>query len=530
MVSAELEILLGVGGLGGVAAAAWMLTRNYRRRWVLVSIKGDFTSEHHLPETIPVPRQHAARVREEDFTFDEAVAWIAQFVRERKRHRLCDEFRTLLRKYEVYRQLAEKMGRGLWKEVLVLGQRLAELDPLDPSAGVARGRAMRELGNYPGAIRYYQQALDLAPFHSTAFPEMASTCRIIGQPGRFRAALDKAKQELGTTHPLTIEGRIQLGELVRVYADPTDPATVAHIPREQYVHNLWARIEENTLDPANALNIGRSMLSDDMPELADAVIERSERDYGQSAETLLLKGLVDHYRLNLGAAEQHLRRSLELEDSGAARFGLGRLLAEKAGRTDDADARAELERASRQQLRLAIDRDPDLVDAVGMLVEPAWSRGLGGVLAAIEPLKKAYPRNWTIWRVVGDAYMTENQLDKAIQSYQQGLKLQLADDLLLPCLAAMEQANRKKDMLNLVRNVDHLEQRDAHLRWRVAQVFCEHQCLKEARKALQDIVDDEHVAPQLRQRANEVLDQLDDIERQQFRQQAKRRKKRPERQ
>ena len=511
--------------LCAVAVAVWIKTLNYRRRWALVSIKGDFTSEHHLPETIPVPRQHAARVCEEDFTFDEAVGWIGQFVRERKRHKLCDEYRTLLRKYDVYRQLAEKMGRGQWKEVLALGQRLAELDPLDPSAGVARGRAMRELGNYPGAIRYYQQALDLSPFHSAAFPEMASTCRMIGQPGRFREALDKAKQELGTTHPLTIEGRIQLGELVRVYADPTDPATVAHIPREQYVHNLWARIEEGPLDPNNALNIGRSMLGDDMPELADAVIDRSERDYGQSAETRLLQGLVDHYRLNLAAAERHLRQSLELEDTGAARFGLGRLLAEKASRTEDVRARAELEHASRQQLRLAIDRDPDLVDAVGMLVEPAWSKGLGGVLAAIEPLKKAYPRNWTIWRVLGDAYMTENQLDKAIESYQEGLKLQRADDLLLPCLAAMEQAERKKDMLALVRRIGDLEKRDPHLRWRVAQVFCEHQCLKEARKALQNIVDDDHVAPQLRQRANEVLDQLDDIERQQYRQQTKRRKK-----
>jgi exonuclease VII small subunit len=126
--------------------------------------------------------------------------------------------------------------------------------------------------------------------------------------------------------------------------------------------------------------------------------------------------------------------------------------------------------------------------------------------------------------------MTENQLDNAIQSYQEGLKLQRTDDLLLPCLAAMEQAGRKKDMLALVRGIGDLEHRDPHLRWRAAQVFCEHQCLKEARKSLQNIVDDDHVAPQLRQRANEVLDQLDDIERQQFRQQAKRRKKKSDQQ
>ena len=299
VVSAEFQILLAGSALCGIGVAASLIVRNYRRRWALVSIKGDLTSEHHLPDTIPVPRQHVARVREGDFSFDEAVAWMRRFVRERRWHRLRDDYRRVLRKYELYRQLAEKMGRGLWREVYALGQRLAELDPLDPSASVARGRAMREMGNYPGAIRYFQQALELAPFHSTAFPEMAAACRQIGQPGRFRAALDKARQELGDTHPLTIEGRIQLGELVRVYADPTDPATIAHIPREQYLQNLWSRIEETPLDPATALNIGRSVLIDDLPELTEAVVDRSERDYGESAESLLLQGMVAHYRLNL---------------------------------------------------------------------------------------------------------------------------------------------------------------------------------------------------------------------------------------
>ena len=299
VVSAELQILLAGGALCGIGVAASLLVRNYRRRWALVSIKGDLTSEHHLPDTIPVPRQHVARVREGDFGFDEAVAWMSRFVQERRWHRRRDDYRRVLRKYELYRQLAEKMGRGLWREVYALGQRLAELDPLDPERfGSARPGHARN-GQLPRRDPLLPAALELAPFHSAAFPEMAAACRQIGQPGRFRAALDKARQELGDTHPLTIEGRIQLGELVRVYADPTDPATIAHIPREQYLQNLWSRIEETPLDPATALNIGRSVLVDDLPELAEAIVDRSERDYGESAESLLLQGMVAHYRLNL---------------------------------------------------------------------------------------------------------------------------------------------------------------------------------------------------------------------------------------
>ena len=73
-------------------------------------------------------------------------------------------------------------------------------------------------------------------------------------------------------------------------------------------------------------------------------------------------------------------------------------------------------------------------------------------------------------------------------------------------------------MLELVRGIKDVNQRDPHFRWKAVQVFCEHQRFKEARKVLQGIVDDEQVAPPLRQRANEVLDQLDDIRAQQFQQ------------
>ena len=110
-----------------------------------------------------------------------------------------------------------------------------------------------------------------------------------------------------------------------------------------------------------------------------------------------------------------MQRSLELEDAGAARLELGRLLSEKAAGADNPADRTQLELAAHQQLRLAIDRDPDLVDAIGMLVEPGWSRGLEGVLEAIQPLLKAYPDNWAVWRVMGDAYATEDQWPKAIE-------------------------------------------------------------------------------------------------------------------
>ena len=525
--TALLQLLGLLMALAAITTAVVLYIRQYRGKWKLVNVKGDFTGEHHLPDEIPVPATEASRVSGGEYGFDEVVGWMREFLKKRKRHRLRGEFELVLRKYELYRELSEKMGRGLWTDVDALGARLAEVDPLDPSAAIARGRAMREMGNYPVAIRFYQKALELTPFHSAAFPEMAATCRVIGQPGRFQTALEKARQELGETHPLTLEGRVQLGELVRVYADPTDAATVAHIPREQYLFNVQARLDEMTLDPETAIQVGQTMLADDMPELADNVVARCEREFGECAESLLLQGMIEHYRLNNEAAEQHIRSSLDREDCGIVRLELGKVLLERAMREEDAAARLELRDQARQELRLAVDRDPDLVEAIALLVEKGWENGLAGVVKELEPLLAVYSHTWGVWKVLGDAYTAESKYDKAIECYQKGLANEKADVLVTACLSTLEQADRRPEMLKLVRGLENLADRDPQLRWKAAQVLCEHQKLQRARLVLQALVDDEQVAPYLRQRANDVLDHLDDIERQQFKREriAKRLKK-----
>lgn len=500
----------GLGGIGAMVAAGLLHVRRKKRAWVLFNVKGDFTAEHHLPEEIPVPREELERVRRGEFSFDEAVQWMRRFVRRCRRHRLRGEYERVLSKYDVYRELSEKMGRGLWKDVLALGQQLAELDPRDPSAAIARGRAMRELGNFPGALKCYQQALDMVPFHSTALPEMAATCRAVGQTGRFRATLERARQELGETHPLTIEARIQLGELVRVYADPTDPATLAHIPREQYIQNMSERIEQLSLEPEGFLEVGEHMLSDAMPELAEHVAQRCQREYGRCAQWYLLRGMIERHQVRYAAAERMVRRSIRLDDCSAARLELGRILTERANHEDEG-----LMHQAREQLRLAIDRDPASVDAVAMLVEPAWKEGLDGVVAELNPLLKAYPNSWAVWRVLGDAYAAEGKVAEAIESYRRGLECDQTDELLLPYLDVLERAGQRKEMLAIVRRVDDLTSRDGQLRWKAAQVLCEHQRLDDARRVLSALVDDEYVPPPLRQRADDVLDHLDEIERKQ---------------
>lgn len=513
----ELEYILLPGLLLGVLAgitAAWVVAW---RRWRFVNVRGEFTVDHHLPEEIPVPRKEAERVSRGEFTLDEAAGWMTQFVRGQwfsARRKACQ---AVLRKYGLYQQLSEKMGRGQWRDVFALGQRLADVDPLDPSAFVVRGRAMRELGDFSGAVQYYQQALTLSPFHSAAFSEMAATCRLLQQPGRFRAALEKARQELGETHPLTIEGRIQLGELVRVYADPTDPATLAHIPRDHYLQSMQMRLDEATLDAHGCLQAGRQMLGEDMPELAQAALDRCNRDFGECADGFLLQAMIEHYHLNTMAAELSLRRSLDLEDTAVVRLELGRILLEEAAHTENRARQETIEDEARRHLRLAIDRDPELVEAVSMLAERGWKKGLAGVIEEIAPLITAYPTAWATWRVMGDAYEAEGQHADAVSSYQQGLAHTDADELLLPLLNAMEQAGQRKEMLGLVRNIRRLRHRDPQLRWKASQVLCENQRLKEARRVLQSLVDDERVPPPLRQRADDVLDQLDDLEREQFR-------------
>ena len=49
---------------------------------------------------------------------------------------------------------------------------------------------------------------------------------------------------------------------------------------------------------------------------------------------------------------------------------------------------------------------PNLIQAIELLVEPAWKDGMIGVAAAVEPLSSTYPQAWGPWRVLGDAYVT----------------------------------------------------------------------------------------------------------------------------
>ena len=142
-------VLVGVAVYGSSTILLRMLHR-YVGKWRLVTIKGEFTTEHHLPDEIPVPKNDAERVSGGEFSFDEAVGSIEQFVHQRRFHHQRPEFQVVLRKYELYREMAKKMGRGMWCDVDKLGQRLAELDPLDPSARRPRPGDARSWASTPG--------------------------------------------------------------------------------------------------------------------------------------------------------------------------------------------------------------------------------------------------------------------------------------------------------------------------------------------------------------------------------------------
>jgi tetratricopeptide (TPR) repeat protein len=505
------SILLLISMAATAAVVGLRLYDSRRARWKAMSVKGDFTAEHHLPEVLLIPAAEAGRAAEGDFTLDDAMRWTRQFLASGVRHAERAALEMALRKFEFYRELSECMGRGRWNEVDQIAQRLADLDPLDPSAAVARGRAMRQLGQLALAAQFYQKALELRPVHSLALPELASLYRRMGQPQAFHEALDAARKQLGETHPLTIESRVQLGELVRVFSDPTDPATMAHIPREQYIRTMSARVEEGELELQAVVAIGRSMLEDHMPELAEKVLDRCEQQFGgERPEVLMLRGLIERYRGDLASAESSLRESLESEDSASAYAELAAILMERARAGDDAEEKAPWQREAEQHLRLAIDRDPDCLEAVGRLVEPHVQEGMDAVQQVIQPIAKAYPSAWAPWRVLGDAYVAHRLQTEALQAYEQGLSRQRVDALLIPYVTVLEEMKRPGQIIQLAAEIgESIHRRDPMLRWRIAQACCDARHIRQAKSLLSRLVDDEHANAPLRQRAREILQRLE---------------------
>jgi tetratricopeptide (TPR) repeat protein len=290
-----------------------------------------------------------------------------------------------------------------------------------------------------------------------------------------------------------------------------DPATVAHIPREQYIHNLGARLEEMEPDPTQAVEVGRSMLNDDMPELAEFVLERCGQTFGERAEVLMLRGMIQRHGHDWEAAEQSMRQALEAEDLPEARVELAGVLLERArGAKDPGGAAAgRRRREAEQELRLAIDREPNAVEGIALLARQARERGLAAVVETLEPLARAYPKAWAPWRVLGDAYAAENQYADAQRAYEMGLSRAKVDELLVPYLQTLAQLERRALLLSTIEEIDDLDERDAMLRWRVAQILCDLRRVGQAAGILRSLVDDEQAPPPLRQRAKEILGHLE---------------------
>lgn len=502
-------ISLIVAVLAGLAIAA---TLHYRRRlasrFALTPFPGDFPAEHHFPDVVPVPPSQLQRFREGECGLEELVGWIRQFLGEVKAHPQRPAFELAVRKWDFYRDMSDMMGRGRWGDVDELATRLAEIDPLDPSAALMRGRANRELGQFASAIRFYQEALKLRPTHSLALPELAATCRVAGQPHRFQPALDVARRELGETHPLTIESRVALGELVRVFADPTDAATVSHIPRDQYVRIVRSRMEESEPDLDSVVASARGMVNEDMPELAEALADRCQQWFGDPPQALVIRGMAQRHQRDFAAAEELLKQALEADDTAEARLELARTFLDKAkARPALAD---ECRGLALGELRLAVDRDPNLTEAVALLARPDAQIDSVDIQLHLERLAAAYPAAWGPWKVLGDLHAIEDRWEQAAQAYEQALKREPADEALLPYLAVLAQLQREPQMLEVVQKITGLAQRDPLLRWRSAQVLFKGGQVDSARGLLKGIVDDDGAAPPLRQQARDVLARLDE--------------------
>ncbi len=505
---ADQFIPMSIAAVAAVAAIV-VAARKPRAGWKFVNVKSDFTTEHHLPEVLPVPASDAKRAETGEFSFDDAIGWMKQFMSGRRKHPLRGQFELAIRKADVYKALSERMGRGRWGEVDELASRLAEIDPLDPSAALARGRANRELGQFNAAVKFYQQALKLQPTHSTALPEFAATCRSLGQPHRFSDALAVARTELGETHPLTIESRVALGELVRVFADPTDPATVAHIPREQYLKNIQSRIEEMDPDPDVAISAAAGMLGDDMPELAERVLERFELTFHDHADTWLLRGMIHRYHRDLSAAEEALRESLARGESVSARVEYAQVLTEKARQHRRTPSPVKLRAEAESQLRMAIESEPNHEQAINLLIEPALRDGADGAARLLEQLTGAYPGAWAPWKVLADIYNDEDRAAEAIAAYEAALTRGQGDGLLLNYLNALEKADRRGDLCPALDKIKDLPKRDPMLRWRASQAYFESGRIDEARRLLEGLMRDEQANPVLRQRAGTIVRHMD---------------------
>ena len=368
-----------------------------------------------------------------------------------------------------WQQEVERLhGKGDWSGLQALAERRLAAYPNSAQARVHLGAALNGMGKKDAALRLYQEAIAIDPFHFDAWLNQAATLRSLERYAEAESAVRKA---LAISHEQSAPAWQVLGEILyfsgklddalpavakAARMDPGNPATwswVGHILSKQNrpaeaekAYRKALRLNPNDVNTRKILAELQLITGKDK-EAAES-LANIPPEQRENAATQIAIGFSEQKQGRLAEAEQAWRKALELDPKALdAWFNLGWLY-NKLSRFEEAEASLAKAvklnpnahktlallaltqtsqgkfRESEQSWLLASQLNPEEVEYwLGLAQVRSRINNFSGMATALRRVLKLAPDNVDAWANLATARFKLGRDDVAEEAARQALSL-----------------------------------------------------------------------------------------------------------
>ena len=335
-----------------------------------------------MPAQIPVPGGEIPEVQKQGIVRERVVPWIERFLAQFPASPLADQLRQSLDKAKLWTRAAGALKGGRWNEAGEALTQILAIDPDDASAHFNLAAVCHQSADAAGALDHFNRSERVFNDEGIFYMNRGRTHQQLGR--RKEAVLDfKRALQLIPGDEAALARLAQLGEMVEVYGDPSDPASRAYISREDYAKAARIDMKKIENDFARLIVAAHRYAVEEQPELAREAAGLAAKLKPEDAAPWLYMAVSLWLSERYSDAEHSIRRHLDLDPKSAV------------GWTNLAKIQAQLGRAAdaRESAWKAVELDPNQREAIEILLVPADQKGA----ETIEALKKfadKFPSSW----------------------------------------------------------------------------------------------------------------------------------------
>lgn len=451
---------------------------------------------HHLPEHVPLILGKG-KEPPSGYNFSEGVKAMERLLQTSPNVPGSRLYGFYLRKWPLWQRVAPLLEAGRVAESIPHLVEALDIDPDCPLTCFQLGFCFRATGEFEKSVSFYEKALTLAPDTGWIHSNLGRTYAAWGREEEAKAAFWRAL-ELLPGDPFVMQQLEILGELVRLGGSPSEGDTIRYVKRRDFEKKVALEIQKRS-DPKDLLNLGFSLLSDRLWNLAEDCFEKTRERDPSSAKSLLGLGLAHLQRNHPAEAERWLAQFLDQEPSSAP------------GHLNLFKACLALEKTEEawEHLNTSIQLDPDqpgaLEQMVRLLVE---ADRRDEALARLREIGESSPTTTTPWILLARLYGEENDGDRELECLAEAHRRAPKDEsILLAYTASLGRWNQAETALRLLEPLR--ESLSLELTFNLALAFRRSGKTAQGRKVLEAFLHRTSEEKTARDRVREVLEKWD---------------------